>query len=75
MSSFVVWLELIRYVWKPERPTIDQTEKKHTTASSTLAGLSLSAFRNPVCCERRMTWVITNANIKTVRKDRDKINI
>lgn len=24
---------------------------------------------------RRMTWVITNANIKTVRKDRDKINI
>lgn len=36
-SSFVVWLELIRYVWKPERPTIDQTEKKHTTASSTVA--------------------------------------
>lgn len=35
-SSFVVWLELIRYVWKPESPTIDQTEKKHTTASSTV---------------------------------------
>lgn len=35
-SSFVVWLELIKYVWKPERPTMDQTEKKHTTASSTV---------------------------------------
>lgn len=35
-SSLVVWLELIRYVWKPERPTIDQTEKKHTTTSSTV---------------------------------------
>jgi hypothetical protein len=29
-------LELIKYVWKPERPTMDQTEKKHTTASSTV---------------------------------------
>lgn len=36
-SSFVVWLELIKYVWKPERPTMDQTEKKHTTASSTVS--------------------------------------
>lgn len=35
-SSLVVWLELIKYVWKPERPTMDQTEKKHTTASSTV---------------------------------------
>lgn len=35
-SSFVVWLELIKYVWKPERPTMDHTEKKHTTASSTV---------------------------------------
>lgn len=37
-SSFVVWLELIRYVWNPESPTMDQTEKKHTTASSTVTG-------------------------------------
>lgn len=35
-SSLVVWLELIRYVWKPDRPTIDQTEKKHTTTSNTV---------------------------------------
>lgn len=35
-SSFVVWLELIKYVWKPERPTMDHTEKKHTTASNTV---------------------------------------
>lgn len=53
MSSLVVWLELMRYVWKPSSPTMDQTEKKHTTASSTLAGLSLIALRNPVCCEPR----------------------
>ena len=38
-SSFVVWLELIRYVWKPESPTMDQTEKKQTTASSTVPGV------------------------------------
>lgn len=35
-SSLVVWLELMRYVWKPRSPTMDQTEKKHTTASSTV---------------------------------------
>lgn len=29
-------MELIRYVWKPERPTIDHTEKKHTTTSNTV---------------------------------------
>lgn len=38
-SSFVVWLELMRYVWKPRSPTMDQTEKKHTTASSTVPGV------------------------------------
>ncbi|KAG9355530.1 hypothetical protein JZ751_000368 [Albula glossodonta] len=33
-SSFVVRFEATRYVWKPERPKIDQTEKKHTTNST-----------------------------------------
>lgn len=29
-------MELIRYVWNPDSPTIDQTEKKHTTTSRTV---------------------------------------
>lgn len=35
-SSFVVWLEVTRYVWKPASPMMDQTEKKHTIASRRL---------------------------------------
>lgn len=33
-SSLVVRLEATRYVWKPERPKMDQTEKKHITSST-----------------------------------------
>lgn len=33
-SSLVVRFEATRYVWKPERPKIDQTEKKHMTSST-----------------------------------------
>lgn len=37
-SSFVVRLEATRYVWKPERPKMDQTEKKHITSSTAVKG-------------------------------------
>lgn len=36
-SSFVVWSEPTRYVWKPARPITDHTEKKHTIASITVS--------------------------------------
>lgn len=37
-SSLVVRLEATRYVWKPERPKIDQTEKKQITSSTAVRG-------------------------------------
>ena len=43
-SSFVVWLELIRYVWKPESPTMDQT------APSGPSRLSQSTELSSLCC-------------------------
>lgn len=46
MSSFVVWFVDIRYVWKPERPNIDQIEKKQTSATSSDTGLCLTAPKN-----------------------------
>lgn len=45
------------------------TQKSQSRANDYIRNLILAAYL------RRMTWVITNANIKTVRKDRDKINI
>lgn len=44
-------------------------QKSQRRANGYIRNLISSAYL------RRMTWVITNANIKTVRKDRDKINI
>lgn len=35
-SSFVVRLEAIKYVWKPESPRMDQMEKKQITSSTTV---------------------------------------
>lgn len=35
-SSLVVRLEATRYVWKPERPKMDQMEKKQMTSSTTV---------------------------------------
>lgn len=33
-SSLVVRLEATRYVWKPDRPKMDQIEKKQITSST-----------------------------------------
>lgn len=54
---------------------MDQTEKKHTTTSSTLAGLSLSAVRNPFRWERKMMCVMTKAKMKMVRKESERMNM
>lgn len=45
ISSLVVRLEATRYVWNPERPRMDQIEKKQMTNSSTLAGVFFRAER------------------------------
>lgn len=45
-SSFVVWFEVVRYVWKPASPKTLQTLKKHTTPTITLGGESFTASRN-----------------------------
>lgn len=48
-SSLVVRLEATKYVWKPERPRMDQMEKKQTTSSTTLRkGLRLNT---DISCE------------------------
>lgn len=58
-SSFVVWLELIRYVWKPERPMMDQTEKKHITASSTVG-----KSRRPTEGSWGFSWLPERLNVR-----------
>lgn len=45
-SSLVVWLLVVKYVWKPARPRILHTEKKHITATTTLPGDILTASKN-----------------------------
>ena len=45
ISSFVVRLDEVRYVWKPARPSIDQIEKKHMMHTITEAGDSRIAFK------------------------------
>lgn len=37
-SSFVVRLVATRYVWKPDRPKMHQTEKKQITSSTAVHG-------------------------------------
>lgn len=44
-SSLVVWLLVVKYVWKPAKPNILHTLKKHTTAIITLAGDFFTASR------------------------------
>ena len=50
MSSFVVWFELMRYVWNPASPRIDQTEKKQITSSTTEAGVFFTATKKLLLC-------------------------
>lgn len=45
MSSLVVRLLEVRYVWNPARPMMDQTLKKQITQTIKLGGDSLTAYR------------------------------
>ena len=45
ISSLVVRLLEVRYVWKPARPMTDQTLKKQMTQTMMLAGECLTASR------------------------------
>ena len=45
ISSLVVRLLDVRYVWNPARPMIDQTLKKQMTQTMMLAGECLTASR------------------------------
>lgn len=56
----MVWLELIRYVWKPERPMMDQTEKKHITASSTVG----ESRRSTVVGSWSFSWLPERLDIR-----------
>lgn len=38
-SSLVVTLEATRYVWKPDRPRMDQTDKKQIASSTAVGGV------------------------------------
>lgn len=65
-SSLVVWLLLVKYVWKPARPKILQTEKKHTTPTITLLGDNFTASKNgllsfvtKITISGKRTWNIT----------------
>ena len=49
MSSLVVRLLEVRYVWNPARPMIDQTLKKQMTQTMILAGECLTASRKFAC--------------------------
>lgn len=75
MSSFVVWLELIKYVWNPAKPRIDQTEKKQMTSSIIEAGVCLTASKKLLLLDKRVMCVMTEAKMKTQRQARETMNM
>jgi len=59
-SSLVVWLDAVRYVWNPDRPSMVHTLRKQIIPEIRLAGDSLTASIN---CLPSLATVNKNNNI------------